>query len=170
MSHCISLATSPGELIADVIGLFLLRLAHQRHGIRTLTLGVLSRSPPQAVLEMSQRQNEQPAAADAKQPPTGPHGELQFHQETNKLEDQGTVHAGKCSLRWIRANDVFLGPVRSILHARGSAYGGRCMWALGAWLMCAFLFLSEVKTPVEQEADTPNNLPAEPPQNLPTHT
>ncbi|XP_030229677.1 nucleobindin-1 [Gadus morhua] len=42
----------------------------------------------QAVLEMSQRQNEQPAAADAKQPPTGPHGELQFHQETNKLEDQ----------------------------------------------------------------------------------
>ncbi|XP_059926224.1 nucleobindin-1 isoform X3 [Gadus macrocephalus] len=42
----------------------------------------------QAVLEMSQRQNELPAAADAKQPPTGPHGELQFHQETNKLEDQ----------------------------------------------------------------------------------
>uniref|UniRef100_A0A8C5C894 Nucleobindin-1 n=1 Tax=Gadus morhua TaxID=8049 RepID=A0A8C5C894_GADMO len=124
----------------------------------------------QAVLEMSQRQNEQPAAADAKQPPTGPHGELQFHQETNKLEDQGTVHAGKCSLRWIRANDVFLGPVRSILHVRGSAYGGRCLWALGAWLMCAFSFLSEVKTPVEQEADTPNNLPAEPPQNLPTHT
>ncbi|CAL8304169.1 unnamed protein product [Merluccius merluccius] len=40
----------------------------------------------QAVLEMSQRQNEQPA--DHKQPPTGPHGELQFHQETNKLEDQ----------------------------------------------------------------------------------
>uniref|UniRef100_A0A8C5FC89 Nucleobindin-1 n=1 Tax=Gadus morhua TaxID=8049 RepID=A0A8C5FC89_GADMO len=59
---------------------------------------------------------------------------------------------------------------RYILHVRGSAYGGRCLWALGAWLMCAFSFLSEVKTPVEQEADTPNNLPAEPPQNLPTHT
>ncbi|KAM3863967.1 nucleobindin-1 [Diretmus argenteus] len=40
----------------------------------------------QAVLEMSQRQKDQQAAGG--QPPTGPHGELQFHQETHKAEDQ----------------------------------------------------------------------------------
>lgn len=41
----------------------------------------------QAVLEMSQRQRDQQPGAG--QPPTGPNGELQFHQEMQKLEDQG---------------------------------------------------------------------------------
>uniref|UniRef100_A0A667YMW0 Nucleobindin 1 n=1 Tax=Myripristis murdjan TaxID=586833 RepID=A0A667YMW0_9TELE len=40
----------------------------------------------QAVLEMSQRQKDQQAAEG--QPPTGPNGELQFHQDAQKLEDQ----------------------------------------------------------------------------------
>ncbi|KAM4597778.1 nucleobindin-1 [Polymixia lowei] len=40
----------------------------------------------QAVLEMSQRQKDQQPAEG--QPPTGPNGELQFHQDTKKLEDQ----------------------------------------------------------------------------------
>uniref|UniRef100_A0A6Q2WVL5 NUCB1-like N-terminal domain-containing protein n=1 Tax=Esox lucius TaxID=8010 RepID=A0A6Q2WVL5_ESOLU len=41
----------------------------------------------QAVLEMSQRKEKQAVQG---QPPTGPNGELQFHQEIQKLEDQGT--------------------------------------------------------------------------------
>uniref|UniRef100_A0A673XEX7 Nucleobindin-1 n=1 Tax=Salmo trutta TaxID=8032 RepID=A0A673XEX7_SALTR len=40
----------------------------------------------QAVLEMSQRKEKQAVEG---QPPTGPNGELQFHQEMQKLEDQG---------------------------------------------------------------------------------
>ncbi|CAB1342034.1 unnamed protein product [Coregonus sp. 'balchen'] len=39
-----------------------------------------------AVLEMSQRKEKQAVEG---QPPTGPNGELQFHQEMQKLEDQG---------------------------------------------------------------------------------
>ncbi|XP_067088049.1 nucleobindin-1 [Osmerus mordax] len=41
----------------------------------------------QAVLEMSQRQKD-PQAQELP-PPTGPNGELQFHQDMQKLEDQG---------------------------------------------------------------------------------
>ncbi|KAJ8347269.1 hypothetical protein SKAU_G00286700 [Synaphobranchus kaupii] len=41
----------------------------------------------QAVMEMSQRKNQQ---ATEGQPPTGPNGELQFHQEMKNLEEQGT--------------------------------------------------------------------------------
>ncbi|XP_046894418.1 nucleobindin-1 [Hypomesus transpacificus] len=41
----------------------------------------------QAVLEMSQRQKD-PQAPELP-PPTGPNGELQFHQDMQKLEDQG---------------------------------------------------------------------------------
>ncbi|KAJ8402520.1 hypothetical protein AAFF_G00366030 [Aldrovandia affinis] len=41
----------------------------------------------QAVLEMSQRQRNQKAVEE--KPPSGPNGELQFHPETNKLEEQG---------------------------------------------------------------------------------